>query len=166
MEELWKEIPKYEDLYKVSNLGRIKNKQNKILGISKNGYSRISLNNKGSKTLLIHRLVMLAFKPEEYFEGAEVNHKNGIKNDNRLENLEWCTRGENNKHAIRTGLRKKLILVGIENKNSKLKDTDINKIKELYKENKTQVEIAKIFNVNRMTIHRILNNKSWTHINN
>lgn len=99
-QEIWKDIPWYEWLYQVSNLWRIKNRH-KILSQSNNNcwYLIISLSkcNK-SKKHLVHRLVLSSFNYREWFF---VNHKNWIKADNRIENLEWCTRSENMKHAFK-----------------------------------------------------------------
>lgn len=69
-----------------------------------NGYLSVRVNN---KTRLVHRLVAEAFLIDGKHFGKDINHKNGIKTDNRVENLEWCTRSQNNHHAYDTGLMKR-----------------------------------------------------------
>ena len=93
--EIWKDIPEYENLYQASNLGRIKSliSKNKILKghLNKKGYIRISLYRNGiSKTYQVHRLVALTFleNPNNY---PVINHKDENKQNNSVENLEWCT---------------------------------------------------------------------------
>ena len=127
--EIWKDIPNYEGYYQASNLGRIKSllfqnnlnnkkyKREKILKpkLTKDNCSRVELWKDGKhKTYLTYRLVALTFlgKPEE---GMTVNHKDGNRLNNNIDNLEWCTRKENIQHAYRTGLYKNQKKVKIEN---------------------------------------------------
>jgi hypothetical protein len=83
-------------------------KSNKYLkpSFDKQGYARVGIyiGNYKTKTIKIHRLVAQAFI-DNPFKKTDVNHINGIKNDNRIENLEWSTRSENMKHAFKNGLK-------------------------------------------------------------
>jgi hypothetical protein len=97
MEEIWKDVVGYEGLYQVSNLGNIFSLQSKRLmkkNVNNRGYERVTL--KG-KQVSLHRIVCIAFiKNEE--NKLVVNHKNGIKTDNNINNLEWATCRENSMH--------------------------------------------------------------------
>lgn len=100
MEEIWKEIS-YDSRYRVSNLGRVSGIKSPILTpeITYNGYLRIAIQ---KKHYLIHRLVLETFNPVENMDKLQVNHIDGNKENNCLNNLEWVTPSENKKHAIYT----------------------------------------------------------------
>lgn len=118
--EVWKQIKGLEGKYEISNLGRVKSvarieirkdgrkrpvkEKIRKSTVFNNGYYGVSTNRLAG-TFLIHRLIAEAFIPNPESKQT-VNHKNGIKTDNRIENLEWATYGENNKHAYEKGLKK------------------------------------------------------------
>ena len=121
MIEIWKDVVGYEGLYRVSNYGNIlsvaryrtidKTKvtyfvKERLLrcGYNKKGYKMFGLTkDKKLNSYSVHRLVAIAFIPNPENK-PQVNHINGIKTDNGLENLEWCTNMENMTHAIANGL--------------------------------------------------------------
>ena len=105
MEEIWKDVDLFNGLYQVSNIGRVKSfhGKTKILKpkLDKQGYYTIVLcKNKINKQYKIHRLVCGSFL-ENLENKQQVNNKNGVRNDNRLENLEYMTSSENNIHKFK-----------------------------------------------------------------
>lgn len=124
--ELWKPIKGYEGLYEVSNMGRIKSVEHDVFnphvlgnGCTRKvperirkpnimkGYHCIALiRDKSAKVYRIHRLVAEAFIGNQPGPEYQINHIDGDKSNNRVENLEWVTPRENTIHAIRTGLIK------------------------------------------------------------
>lgn len=176
--EIFKDIKGYEGLYQISNLGKVKRIPRNI--VNKNGYSllkemfltpyvddvgyfRIGLKlNSKTTHRRIHRLIATTFIPNPENK-PQVNHINGIKTDNRLENLEWVTSLENTNHAIKAGLIKRN---GENNASSKLIEIQVLDIKERLKKGETGSSIAKIYNVHASTISLIKRNIKWNHLNN
>lgn len=115
IEEIWKDVVGYEGFYKVSSLGRVKSiKRNGTILSDRilkhrliKGYPGVNISRLGiTKNKTIHRMMGMAFMSDSYFEGAQINHKNGIKTDNRIDNFEWVSASTNSQHAWDTGLCK------------------------------------------------------------
>jgi hypothetical protein len=163
MEEIWKDIQGYEGLYQVSNQARIRGlKSGKIkkqrIDI---GYYRVMLsNNNVEKIFQVHRLVAFSFIPNPE-QKEQINHINGIKLDNRIENIEWCTRSENAIHAHRIGLVN--TAKGTRNSLAKLTDSNVIEIRKLFGIVSLR-EIGRRFNVSDHTIGMIKHGKTWRHI--
>jgi hypothetical protein len=168
--ETWKPVVGYEGIYEVSSFGNIKSLLKirkgasyiKKCGNTPQGYLNIILSiNKRPKTFLVHRLVAIAFLPNPKNKRC-VNHKNGIKSDNRLINLEWVTHSENNIHAFNIGLR---VQRGEKHHRAKITELDVLKIRELYSTGAANSnEIAMLYNIgSRMALY-IINRHSWKHI--
>jgi hypothetical protein len=170
--EIWKIVYGHDD-YKVSNYGRIKSlrryinrkvnpywKDETILTGTLNwsGYIMVYLDGKQQR---LHRLVAKAFIPNTKDKKC-INHKNGIKTDNHVENLEWCTRKENNIHAWENGLINNR---GEKQTNSKLTDLNVWEIKFLVSIGEEQKSVSNLFDVSPQTINGIIKNRTWKHIN-
>lgn len=165
MEKEWRDIPGYEGLYKISKDGDVYSVISDILlktHMRKDGYLAFGLYKDGKrKTCYVHRTVALAFIGKRP-DGLCVNHKDGVKTNNRVDNLEYITQGENVEHAVRMGLSN---YKGENSYFSKLINSDINKIRRLLDSRKFSVlEIAKMFDVKANTIYRIKHGTTWAHI--
>ena len=166
MEE-FKFIEGFENIYQVSNLNRVRN-VNDILkpngGIIKEasckaGYKFVGLyRNKKQIYKKVHRLVAQAFIPNPENK-PQVNHINGIKGDNRIKNLEWCTQSENMIHAYRTKLQ--ISQKGEKHGRSKLTKKQVLEIR---KSKLTQCKLSEIYGVTQCLINIIINRKIWKHI--
>lgn len=177
MEEQWKEIELFKGYYAISNFGRVKSLQRTVMRSNgsvqtfkekmltltnySNGYIRTTLSMNGKyKDFLVHRLVAIAFVVnDDPSVKIEVNHKDGNKGNNFQDNLEWCTPSYNKKHAFSTGLNKQKL--GEENPKSKLTDSQVLRIRELYSDGNTSYrKLAEMFGVGRTLISEVLNNKT------
>ena len=180
--EFWRQIAGYEGIYEISTFGRIrslpkyrKTKYNtKALYkgvvlkpiLQQNGYVYANLHKSNKPKLFrIHRLVAIAFIPNSENK-PQINHKNGIKTDNSVVNLEWVTASENVKHAYKNGLSR--ILKAQNGRNAILKNEDVKMAREIYNTtNLTQKQIwEKCFKgvVSYSTIKKFFQNKSFINV--
>ena len=172
--EIWKDIPNFYGIYQVSNLGNVKSLNRKVNHltsgsltlkgkiikpyITRGGYLIVNLYKESKPNKFsIHRLVGIAFLKNK-FNKDDINHINGIKTDNRVENLEWCTRSENLYHAYNLDLKDR----GEKHYNSKLTEYQVIEIRNTI--GISQEKIASIYNVDRKCISKIINRLTWKHI--
>lgn len=167
--EEWRDIPEYPG-YQASNLGQIRSKDIKIIDYRgrecqlRNRIYKQQVNKlwpylyvrfgPHNKTLRAHRIIAKVFIPNPD-NLPEVNHKNGIKSDNRVVNLEWTDAKENSKHAYRIGLHKPSF------GNRKLTDEQVEEIKYLLYCGAALNAIAKELNVSYSMVHKIRERRSW-----
>ena len=156
-------VPGYPN-YWVSKSGKVCSLKPSGLSLRKyiinhSGYPFMNLWKHGKyKGLTVHRIVALTFLPRPSAR-HEVNHKNGIKTDCRLENLEWVTKSENIKHAF--GVLKRKCSTHF----AKLSEEQVRKVRAAYNNpNESYRTVAKKFNISDSQVFRIVNRLQWKHI--
>lgn len=176
--EVWQDIKDYEGYYQVSNVGGVRalerivaykgtgprKRSSKILKMypDPGGYLNVRLCKGGkTKNLRVHRLVAQAFidNPNDY---PVVNHLNATTNDNRVENLAWCTIQQNNHHTISMG--NALHIYGSNNHLSKINETKAKAIKHLLKTDMKLVDIAYATETSYGIVKSIKSGVAWKHI--
>jgi hypothetical protein len=175
--ETWRDIKGYEGLYAISSTGRVKRlARDRIIATGVNkplkekeiktfegklGYIHVNLWKNGQmKQHRIHRLIMLAHAEKPKGKNV-INHIDGDKTNNALQNLEWCTYRENTIHAYKTGLAKGKR--GIENSQGRLTNEEVISMRKLYATgNYTQKEIGEIYGISRRHAGDIVNGKRRT----
>lgn len=173
--ENWKKIPNYP-LYEASSEGRLKtfnwkNKGKEAImkpALDNGGYLRTMLKNVNGKydTIKVHRIIAQTFL-DNPLDKETVNHKNGIKTDNRLINLEWATRSENCKHAFTSRLNSN---IGQNNPCASLTEEQVIEIRANYQYGKkarngiTKKQIAEKYGTTFATIKQIIQGTSWKHL--
>lgn len=178
MKEEWRDINGYIGYYQISDKGRVKSVKRKIKrsngrvysvserilksATNKSGYPRVSLSKEKSRTHRVHRLVAVAFllSKENKFE---VNHINGAKHDNFLENLEWVTSSENMIHAYKNKLR--LPMIGENNPSAKINKFQALTIKTLLMSGFGPSKISKMYDISVHIIKDISRKRTWKHVN-
>jgi len=162
-----KQLNGFSGLYFVTEDGRIwyaASKRFAVLGRKANGYFHVGLLRDGKrKNFYVHRLVAETFLPNP--KGLpEVNHLDGNKLNNHVENLEWCTSSHNIQHAYTIGARRPTRMVGQNNPASKLKDSDVVEIRKLLGTLSAR-KIAAKFKVSQPLVSLIGRRMAWKHVN-
>lgn len=162
--ESFRDIIGYESHYEISNLGRVRNKRTGRFIVTKQGklgYPKVNLwkSNK-YKTILIHRLIGIHFIPNP-LNYKEINHIDGNRTNNSIENLEWVSRKQNCIHAVETGL----VPLGQARRNSKLTNAQAMEIYKLsHSGTMKRQEIANMFQISTTQVSQIKNKREWRHI--
>lgn len=171
--ELYLEMKEYPNKIRVSNFGNVQFSSNgvwvsKKLRTTTNGYLKFNRKSyvngvKVNNTYLVHREVAKLFLQPNDSGQLQVNHKNGIKSDNRVENLEWVTAKQNNDHAVTTGL--KASPIGSSNHRSILSEESVKHIYYRAKFLKEKAsDLAKEYGVSKNTIFDVVSKRSWNHV--
>jgi hypothetical protein len=166
--ENWKAIPGYEEIYEASDHGRVRRISVVFRGRKppyilkpqnySGGYHSVSLHKEDKqRSFLLHRLIMAAFRGPSKLH---VNHKDGDKKNNFLENLEYCTTQENNCHAKEN----KLHAYGERCSFSKLTEEKVREIRRRFASGENYKEIATHFQIHPMNIYHIVNRKTWKQV--
>ena len=175
--EVWKEVTGNRETYLISSFGNIKTKNRNgrhyfikshplKIHTKENGYQRVVLSLNGhSKYYYVHRLVAELFIPNSD-NLPYVNHKDGDKSNNHVDNLEWCTRSENEKHAWLIGLKSKNTIgtKGEKHGMHKLTQEQVDYIRSVHKRFDSEfgsAGLAKKFGVSSQTITNIVNYRNW-----
>lgn len=172
MREVFEDLKGYEDSYQISDSGRIFTKR-RLIGnqiyygkelipqLTSDGYLKVTLSrNCKSKKYYLHRLVAIQFL-DNLDDLPQVNHIDGNKLNNSITNLEWCTKQENQNHAIRTGLMQR----GQERPSAKLTEQQVLEIYKLKGVLKAQ-DIADRYKVSKNTVNCILRGSKWKYLYN
>jgi hypothetical protein len=160
MKEIWKDIPGYKGKYQASNIGRIRNiqKGNIVMGgINKQGYRNtflVGLDGK-IKNCRCHRLIASAFIPNPKNK-PYINHIDGNKLNNNVDNLEWCTPAENDRHAAKLGLKPH----GEGSHFAKLTSEEVEAIKRIGDMLPSR-KVAKMFGISKTNVLDIRKERIW-----
>ena len=174
--EIWVDIKGHEG-YQVSSYGRVRSKdricyhvqygqvvarkhKGRILSQNDNGHGYLTVQLGRGNRLYVHRLVAEHFipNPNGY---EEINHRNANKQDNRVDNLEWCDRRQNIDHSVKNGVTPRGSRVWA----SLLREDQVREIKELLLKGKiTQSEIAEMFGVSQQCVSDIKLGRTWKHV--
>jgi hypothetical protein len=165
-DERWVEIPGYPG-YAASDLGRVKNlKRDAVLSgtLTKEGYWQVCIRKVDRRTVAyVHRLVAFAFLGPAP-DGFVVNHKNAVKTDCRVENLEWVSVRDNVRHAASLGLLGCGRLKGEENPNVKLTEDAVREMRALRRGGATLAALGRTYGVTAQTVLLAVSGRTWGHV--
>lgn len=163
--EIFKDIIKFENTYQISNIGNVRNKKTGLLltpQYNKKGYQYVylSYSHTGRVKWYIHRLVAKHFIPNPENK-PQVNHIDCNKQNNSVDNLEWCTNNENQKHASLNNLH----CHGEQHKSHKFNEVNIKLLPKLTTIGFTISQLNRLTGVANINIEKVIKGKTWKHLN-
>lgn len=179
--EKWRAVPGFESTYEVSDAGRVRRLAGYVRSLRSTsgfrrvrarvlsqaivrGYNVVGLCHQGKmKSLKVHLLVMSAFRGQKP-AGHDVNHRNGSKSNNRLENLEYVTRAANNQHAYDVCGKRARMPRGEAHHMAKLTEADVLRIRALRQNGALLREIGAQFGVCIQTVANVTRGHRWRHV--
>lgn len=168
---MWTPIVEFAGRYEVSDDGRVRSTDDTdglgrfhpatelYQGTLPNGYKQVRLRQRGerkARSRYVHRLVATAFLPEPIIQRdgrLYVNHRDGVKSNNRLDNLDWSNAAHNAQHAIQTGLRAR-----------RFSDHDIREMRRHYTQGATMVLIGEAFGCSAVMVGKIIRGESYAYV--
>lgn len=164
--QISKILPEVKDRYYINKKGELftDNGNKKMKNCLKNGYVKntLVLKDGSQKSFFRHRLVMICFNKVDNYKNLQVNHIDGNKQNNTLNNLEWCTNQENRIHAVKLGLAASL--KGEDNPASKLLESQVLDIINDLLNHVPYSQICKKYNCSKSTISVIKNKRNWVYL--
>lgn len=183
MIEEWRDVEGFEGFYQVSNLGRVRSLDRIVpypnsryvngvgkreflgkilkLNTNKHGYLQVTLRKNGIQTThKVHQLVAIAFLKKPDFR-CVVNHKNSKRDDNQVDNLEWCTQQQNLMHAAEKGAMSRF--ENSHNNTTITKETVL-QIRKLYEGGQKIITIANSYNLKHNHVESIVKRRTWRHL--
>lgn len=164
--QISKILPEVKDRYYINKKGELftDNGNKKMKDCLKNGYVKntLVLKDGSQKSFFRHRLVMICFNKVDNYKNLQVNHIDGNKQNNTLNNLEWCTNQENRIHAVKLGLAASL--KGEDNPASKLLESQVLDIVNDLLNHVPYSQICKKYNCSKSTISAIKNKRNWVYL--
>ena len=159
--EIFKDIVRFENKYQISNTGKVRNKKTGLMlkpKYNQKGYQYVNLSVNRTKSIkwYIHRLVGFHFIPNPENK-PQINHIDGNPSNNVVENLEWVTNEENQRHAVLNNLH----FQGETHKDSKFTNDSVKLLPELIKIGFSLVEVNKLTGVAIQNIQKIINGQTW-----
>lgn len=160
--ETWKDVPGHLG-YSVSDQGRVRGKRGTILkpDVTKGGYRRVSFFDAGlTLRVTVHRLVLTTFCGAASPDAPVARHLDGDSSNNRLANLQWGTKSENERDKIRHGTSNQ----GSGNGRAKLTEDDVRSIRQRIEMGDPQVSIARDLGIPSVTVNHISTRRTWRHV--
>lgn len=167
--EEWRTIEGYEGFYEVSSLGRVRRTRTGprtrvgliIQGYSPRGYRSVRLSRENKiKAFQVHRLVCAAFHGDQ--KHLQVNHKNGVRDDNRAANLEWVTGSENQQHAVRELNPHRNL--GSANASARLTEEMVVEMRSLYAQGWSRDRLSERFKIKPKSVWETVTRRNWRHV--